>query len=104
MEVDQAVAEVETAKSVVEVPSSFAGSVTTLHGTEGDACRCCTMPRAAPHGSFRRSSGSWPTGPGMDTLGRAGSPAAPSPSAVAAGFLPFVANAKENLAGVLAPL
>jgi len=35
--VDQAIAEVETAKSVVEVPSPYAGTVETLHGAEGDA-------------------------------------------------------------------
>jgi pyruvate dehydrogenase E2 component (dihydrolipoamide acetyltransferase) len=35
--VDQPIAEVETAKSVVEVPSPFAGVVQTLHGAEGDA-------------------------------------------------------------------
>jgi 2-oxoisovalerate dehydrogenase E2 component (dihydrolipoyl transacylase) len=34
--VDQAVAEVETAKSVVELPSPFAGVVTALHGDAGD--------------------------------------------------------------------
>lgn len=33
---DQPIAEVETAKSVVEVPSPFAGTVTVLHGDEGD--------------------------------------------------------------------
>jgi len=33
---DQPIAEVETAKSVVEVPSPFAGTVTELHGAEGD--------------------------------------------------------------------
>ncbi len=33
---DQPIAEVETAKSVVEVPSPFAGTVTVLHGSEGD--------------------------------------------------------------------
>ncbi|WP_026817960.1 dihydrolipoamide acetyltransferase family protein [Arthrobacter castelli] len=33
--VDQAVAEVETAKSVVEVPSPFAGTVAVLHGDAG---------------------------------------------------------------------
>lgn len=36
VEVDQPIAEVETAKSVVEVPSPYAGTVTTLHGAEGD--------------------------------------------------------------------
>ncbi|MFF1573239.1 dihydrolipoamide acetyltransferase family protein [Leifsonia sp. NPDC058292] len=35
--VDQPIAEVETAKSVVEVPSPFAGVVDRLHGEEGEA-------------------------------------------------------------------
>jgi pyruvate dehydrogenase E2 component (dihydrolipoamide acetyltransferase) len=34
--VDQPIAEVETAKSVVELPSPFAGTVEALHGAEGD--------------------------------------------------------------------
>ncbi|WP_091231176.1 dihydrolipoamide acetyltransferase family protein [Microbacterium sp. 3J1] len=34
---DQAIAEVETAKSVVELPSPFAGVVTALHGRPGDS-------------------------------------------------------------------
>lgn len=34
--VDQPIAELETAKSVVEVPSPFAGVVATRHGQEGD--------------------------------------------------------------------
>ncbi|WP_035781997.1 biotin/lipoyl-containing protein, partial [Arthrobacter sp. H14] len=33
--VDQPIAEVETAKSVVEVPSPFAGTVAVLHGDAG---------------------------------------------------------------------
>ena len=33
---DQAIAEVETAKSIVELPSPFAGVVTALHGEAGD--------------------------------------------------------------------
>ncbi|WP_017588111.1 dihydrolipoamide acetyltransferase family protein [Nocardiopsis ganjiahuensis] len=33
---DQPVAEVETAKSIVEVPSPFAGTVSVLHGEEGE--------------------------------------------------------------------
>ncbi|MBA2577021.1 MAG: 2-oxo acid dehydrogenase subunit E2, partial [Euzebyaceae bacterium] len=35
IELNQAVAEVETAKAVVEVPSPFAGRVTALHGDVG---------------------------------------------------------------------
>ena len=34
--VDQAVVEVETAKSIVEVPSPYAGRVATLHAGEGE--------------------------------------------------------------------
>src|SRR5699024_6937769 len=34
--VDQPIAEVETAKALVEVPSPYAGAVETLHGTPGD--------------------------------------------------------------------
>jgi pyruvate dehydrogenase E2 component (dihydrolipoamide acetyltransferase) len=41
--VDQPIAEVETAKSVVEVPSPYAGTVTALHGAEGE-----TLPVGAP--------------------------------------------------------
>jgi 2-oxoisovalerate dehydrogenase E2 component (dihydrolipoyl transacylase) len=36
VEIDQPVAEMETAKAVVEVPSPFAGTVTALHGDPGD--------------------------------------------------------------------
>ena len=34
--VDQPIAEVETAKSVVELPCPFAGTIAALHGAEGD--------------------------------------------------------------------
>ncbi|CAN5223541.1 2-oxo acid dehydrogenase subunit E2 [soil metagenome] len=34
--IDQPIAEVETAKSIVEVPSPYAGTVAVLHGAEGD--------------------------------------------------------------------
>ncbi len=36
VEIDDPVAEIETAKAVVEVPSPFAGTVTALHGDVGD--------------------------------------------------------------------
>lgn len=35
VEIDQAIAEVETAKSMVEVPSPYAGKVATLHAAAG---------------------------------------------------------------------
>ena len=34
---DQAIAEVETAKSIVELPTPFAGTVVALHGNEGES-------------------------------------------------------------------
>lgn len=37
--VDQPVAEVETAKAVVEVPSPYAGTVLSRHGAEGETLR-----------------------------------------------------------------
>ncbi len=37
IEIDQAIAEVETAKSIVELPSPYAGTVLALHGVEGEA-------------------------------------------------------------------
>src|SRR5690606_34474224 len=37
IKIDQAIAEVETAKSIVELPSPYAGTVLALHGTEGEA-------------------------------------------------------------------
>lgn len=69
--VDQAIAEVETAKSVVELPSPFAGVVTALHGDAGDtiavgapvlevwdaaaasASSEAVLPESAAHESYR---------------------------------------------------
>jgi 2-oxoisovalerate dehydrogenase E2 component (dihydrolipoyl transacylase) len=51
--IDAPVAEVETAKATVEVPSPFAGVVAELHGTEGS-----TIPVGAPLITFRSPAGS----------------------------------------------
>jgi 2-oxoisovalerate dehydrogenase E2 component (dihydrolipoyl transacylase) len=68
--VDQPIAEVETAKSMVEVPSPYAGTVAELHGEPGQtldfeapggrACQPdfrsregCRRPAAAPHPGAR---------------------------------------------------
>ncbi|TQM37809.1 dihydrolipoamide acetyltransferase family protein [Pseudonocardia cypriaca] len=51
--VDAPVAEVETAKATVEVPSPFAGIVAELHGAEGS-----TIPVGAPLVTFRSPQGS----------------------------------------------
>ena len=63
--VDQPIAEVETAKSVVEVPSPFAGTVAVLHGRPGEV-----LDVGAPFLSVR------PEGGGL---------AAPGPAATIAG-------------------
>ncbi|MFK0039336.1 dihydrolipoamide acetyltransferase family protein [Paenarthrobacter sp. NPDC090517] len=67
--VDQPIAEVETAKSMVEVPSPYAGTVAQLHGEAGQ-----TLDVGKPLISIARSGSS------------TGSPAAaPAPAAVPAG-------------------
>ena len=64
---DQAIAEVETAKSVVELPSPFAGVVTALHGEPGETIDVGApvlevadapgyTPGAAPGGAARSDS------------------------------------------------
>ncbi|WP_104168088.1 dihydrolipoamide acetyltransferase family protein [Arthrobacter sp. SX1312] len=77
--VDQPIAEVETAKSVVEVPSPFAGTVAVLHGRPGEV-----LDVGAPFLSVR------PDG---------GGPAATSPAAATAGVDAAAAELREE-AGV----
>jgi 2-oxoisovalerate dehydrogenase E2 component (dihydrolipoyl transacylase) len=60
--VDAPVAEVETAKAMVEVPSPFAGVVAELHGAEG-----ATIPVGAPLITFRSPDA--PTGSGNVLVG-----------------------------------
>ncbi|MBY6060475.1 dihydrolipoamide acetyltransferase family protein [Microbacterium esteraromaticum] len=84
---DQAVAEVETAKSVVELPSPFAGTVTALHGQAGETIAVgapvleVSSPAAssrhegspsAPEGSPPTHEGSPPTHEGSRNAGSAG--------------------------------
>ncbi|MFE6734463.1 2-oxo acid dehydrogenase subunit E2 [Microbacterium sp. NPDC057650] len=64
--VDQPIAEVETAKSVVELPTPFAGVVTALHGTEGE-----TIAVGAPVLEVADAAGAVPSGP---------APSGPAPS------------------------
>ncbi|MFG1606429.1 dihydrolipoamide acetyltransferase family protein [Actinoplanes sp. NPDC049265] len=66
--VDQAVVEVETAKSVIELPSPYAGRVCTLHGSEGQ-----TLDVGKPLFSVEPASSS-PASPAS------ASPASPSPA------------------------
>ena len=64
--VDQPVAEVETAKSMVEVPSPFAGVVTQLHGEAGS-----TINVGAPLISVRPAGAATPAGASADAAAEA---------------------------------
>ncbi|ALE93112.1 branched-chain alpha-keto acid dehydrogenase subunit E2 [Arthrobacter alpinus] len=87
--IDQPIAEVETAKSVVEVPSPFEGTVATLHGAEGDTLEVgkplisvalpgsgAAMP--AESASSARPAPRRPPHPGLDDADSAPSTAAES--------------------------
>ncbi|MFJ4267034.1 dihydrolipoamide acetyltransferase family protein [Paenarthrobacter nicotinovorans] len=78
VKVDQPIAEVETAKSMVEVPSPYAGTVAELHGEAGQ-----TLDVGKPLISIARvgaGSGSGP-GPVAGSAAAAGAPAAAAPAA-----------------------
>ncbi|WP_417234411.1 dihydrolipoamide acetyltransferase family protein [Arthrobacter sp.] len=80
--VDQPIAEVETAKSLVEVPSPFAGTVHQLHGAPGD-----TMDVGKPLVSVE------------DGAAAAAESAAPAPAAPAAGDERAQSYREEEKAG-----
>lgn len=80
--VDQPIAEVETAKSMVEVPSPYAGTVAVLHGEPGQTLDVgkpliSVMPVGAP------VSGASVVGAGTDDAAPA-----PSPDGIAASSMP----------------
>jgi len=74
--VDQPIAEVETAKALVEIPSPYAGTVETLHGTPGETLHVGTplitvavaaadgaeQPGALDYREEERAGGTPPTG------------------------------------------
>ncbi|NUP37823.1 MAG: transketolase [Streptomyces sp.] len=74
VEHDQVVAEVETAKSVVTLPSPFAGTVTTLHCGAGEVVEVGAPLLTVEESAQASGSGAVLTGYG--TSGRAGRPAA----------------------------
>ena len=90
--VDQPVAEIETAKAIVEVPTPFAGVVATLHGAEGEEIRVgqplLTVDVAADGSgavSASGATGSGATGSGATGSGATGSGATGSGAASSAG-------------------
>ncbi|WP_343212803.1 biotin/lipoyl-containing protein, partial [Arthrobacter sp. Br18] len=79
--VDQAIAEVETAKSVVEVPSRFAGTVAVLHGAPGEtldvgapliSVRAARVPESRDSASPGTAGGPTPAAEAYRTEERAG--------------------------------
>ena len=74
VEHDQVVAEVETAKSVVTLPSPFAGTVTALHCGAGEVVEVGAPLLTVEESAAASGSGAVLTGYG--TSGRAGRPAA----------------------------
>src|SRR5208283_5403512 len=74
--VDQSVAEVETAKAVVEVPVPFAGRVTELHGHIGDIVAVgtplITVDAAPVQPPASGASGAAPAAPVPEAAGVAG--------------------------------
>ena len=77
--VDQPIAEVETAKSVVEVPSPFAGVVAVCHGEEGE-----TIMVGSPLLEVREDEDAAAEDPGVAEPGESAEPAR-EPEPVAAG-------------------
>lgn len=81
--VDQPIAEVETAKSVVEVPSPYAGTVLELHGEPGQTLDVGKpLISVSPVGSPVRGSGADDAAPAPSPASSA--PASSAPSEVAA--------------------
>src|SRR3954464_11493354 len=85
VKLNQPIAEVETAKAAVEIPSPYAGTVTTLHHGEGD-----TVDVGSPIITFD-------TDPSGDAS--SGGVAAPAQTAVAAqaDMVPQIAAAEEKI-------
>lgn len=96
--VDQPIAEVETAKSMVEVPSPYAGTVAVLHGEPGQTLDVgkpliSVMPVGA-------SAVSAPVAPGAATGNAA---PAPSPDGIAASSMPSGSDRPDATPGAPLP-
>ena len=67
VDVDQIVAEVETAKAVVEVPIPFAGQISALHAEPGAVVAVGAPLISVAH---HRPSAAWPAGAGRSRARR----------------------------------
>lgn len=91
--VDQPIAEVETAKSMVEVPSPYAGTVAVLHGEPGQ-----TLDVGKPLISVM------PVGAAVSGAAAAGNAApAPSPDGIAASSMPSGSDRPDATPGAASP-
>lgn len=108
--VDQPIAEVETAKSMVEVPSPYAGTVAVLHGEPGQ-----TLDVGKPLISVMPvgAASAGPGGAGADDAAPGGSAAggaatgdaapAPSPDGIAASSMPSGSGRPDATPGAASP-
>lgn len=83
--VDQPIAEVETAKSVVEVPCPFEGVVVTLHGAEGELLEV-GKPLISVSSSFEV---------GASSISAPGSAKSPAPTPARPQALPLLASSRQ---------
>ena len=98
--VDQPIAEVETAKSMVEVPSPYAGTVAVLHGEPGQTLDVgkpliSVMPVGAS------ASGGRPVAPPV--AGADDAAPAPSPDGIAASSMPSGSDRPDATPGAASP-
>jgi len=92
---DQVIAEVETDKAVVEIPSPKTGTIVTLNGKPGDTIKVGSVIAEIDDGS-----GSAPAKNAKGTSSEAGAPKELPPPKTKAGFGPK-SSGKETRAGVL---
>ena len=97
--VDQPIAEVETAKSMVEVPSPYAGTVAVLHGEPGQ-----TLDVGKPLISVTPVGASGGAGAGAAGGAATGNAApAPSPDGIAASSMPSGSDRPDATPGAALP-
>lgn len=101
--IDQPVAEVETAKSVVEVPSPFAGTVTTLHGDAGAVIEVGTPLISVDEGGGAEGGPSAAAEPASGDAGSDDASRGAAPGTAPAGAERALSYREEERAGATPP-
>jgi 2-oxoisovalerate dehydrogenase E2 component (dihydrolipoyl transacylase) len=101
VEVDQPVAEMETAKAVVEVPSPFAGVVTALHGEPGDEVEVGKPLVTIEVGAGDASAPAEEATPGDASAAPSGRPGHSAQDAEVVGAIPKPTDETEDSGNVL---